>query len=141
MIAGACVVIAMLLILGFVVKVGIDIAYLSPNKQLPPPPQAELILPQSTAYRDGSTEMVPYVAPLPAPAPKPKKTPLLWENVSGNSTVNGKWGLLCPKCRMRINNTKQPKICDCDQHDKEHYHFKCYDCGYQNVLRTADDDK
>lgn len=48
-------------------------------------------------------------------------------------------GFRCPKCINVNKNTVQPPICACPEYHREHFHFKCGDCWYQNILKTADD--
>jgi hypothetical protein len=46
----------------------------------------------------------------------------------------------CPKCdwgTYEYNVTQ--KLCDCPEFPREHFHFKCCNCGYKNILRTKDD--
>jgi hypothetical protein len=52
---------------------------------------------------------------------------------------SGNRGFRCPKCININKNTVQPPICTCDEYHREHFHYKCGDCGYTNILRTADD--
>lgn len=52
---------------------------------------------------------------------------------------SSKWhGFHCPKCRSAAANIKQPPICDCLDYPKSHFHFKCNDCMYESIMRTAD---
>jgi len=51
---------------------------------------------------------------------------------------------VCPKCTHYQRTGKQtvaivPKICECPQYHKPHFHFECYACGYKAIMRTADD--
>lgn len=48
-------------------------------------------------------------------------------------------GFTCPKCWNVSKNQKQYPICKCKKYSLEHYHFRCGDCKYTNILRTADD--
>lgn len=52
---------------------------------------------------------------------------------------NGTWGFYCPKCININKNATQMPHCSCEQYHKDHFHFKCGDCGYQAIMRTADD--
>lgn len=61
---------------------------------------------------------------------------LPWSIYSSNAPNDG---FRCPKCINRARNKKQYPICKCDMYPREHYHFKCKDCHYTNILRTADD--
>lgn len=48
-------------------------------------------------------------------------------------------GFRCPKCNQREANKKQPKICNCLDFERDHFHFKCVDCEFTAIMRTADD--
>jgi hypothetical protein len=50
---------------------------------------------------------------------------------------NGNLGFRCPKCINISKNIAQPAICSCFEYHKEHYHFKCNDCGYTNIMRQV----
>lgn len=52
---------------------------------------------------------------------------------------NTDWGFTCVKCQQTKSNRKQPPICDCVEYSKLHFHFKCIDCKYTAIMRTADD--
>lgn len=49
------------------------------------------------------------------------------------------YGFQCPKCINRDKNKEQYPICECEDFPREHFHFKCGDCGFKAILRTADD--
>jgi hypothetical protein len=51
------------------------------------------------------------------------------------------WAFYCPKCINRHKNKGQPQHCKCDEYHKDHFHFKCGDCGYETIMRTADDNE
>lgn len=51
---------------------------------------------------------------------------------------------MCPKCHHYQRTDSQtkaivPKICECTQYHKSHFHFECYKCDYKAIMRTADD--
>lgn len=50
---------------------------------------------------------------------------------------------VCPKClHFQKKNEKSlpvPKICECPQYSKHHFHFHCFKCDFQAIMRTADD--
>src|SRR5258708_37294727 len=46
------------------------------------------------------------------------------------------WGFRCPKCDNIYQNPEHGPLCQCMEYHREHFHFKCNDCGYQNILRT-----
>lgn len=52
---------------------------------------------------------------------------------------NDFWSFYCPKCVNCHKNKVQMPHCTCDEYHKDHYHFKCGDCGYETLMRTADD--
>lgn len=52
---------------------------------------------------------------------------------------NGRHGFKCPKCINIHCNTAQPDLCSCLEYPRDHFHFKCGDCGFKSLLRTADD--
>lgn len=63
--------------------------------------------------------------------------PWLWyEGGSSRQT-----GFKCPKCLSIRNPERQnhPKICDCSDYSKKHYHYQCLTCDYNAIMRTADD--
>lgn len=47
-------------------------------------------------------------------------------------------GFRCPKCINVHKNKTQMPYCECEEYHDGHFHFKCGDCGYQNIVRTAD---
>ena len=66
-------------------------------------------------------------------------------------------GFCCPKCNWitgRISDRKKvpgqiveptktkgwehPKLCECSEYHKEHFHFECGTCGFKAIMRTAD---
>lgn len=51
-----------------------------------------------------------------------------------------KGGFFCVKCLNVGKNKKQYPICSCPEYHREHFHFKCNDCGFSALLKTADDD-
>ncbi len=61
----------------------------------------------------------------------------LWGNYAGWGHL-AEYGFRCPKCCAYRNN-KAYYICLCAEYHKEHFHFRCNDCGYTNIMRTADD--
>jgi hypothetical protein len=44
----------------------------------------------------------------------------------------------CPKC-TKCFAYKKFEICGCELHHNDHYHFKCDDCSFSSIMRTADD--
>lgn len=48
-------------------------------------------------------------------------------------------GFRCPKCINVSKNLAQMPICSCDEYHLKHFHFRCGDCGDENIVRTADD--
>jgi hypothetical protein len=64
--------------------------------------------------------------------------------IDGMNVMKWAWvgkynGYQCPKCTSAACNGKQPPICGCEEYHKHHYHFKCNDCGFESVMKTADD--
>ena len=52
------------------------------------------------------------------------------------------WVVQCPKCQAAGGNERKTalgKICECPDYNKEHFHYKCKSCNYENILRTCDD--
>jgi hypothetical protein len=59
----------------------------------------------------------------------------LWQN----NDIHGKGGFQCPVCMCRFKNPNQPKLCECPEFPRDHFHFECADCGYNPIMRTAND--
>lgn len=72
---------------------------------------------------------------------KPRLDPDRWGTIpwSYRKSNDGTWGFYCSKCINVKKNTLQMPHCCCEEYHKGHFHFKCGDCGYQAIMRTADD--
>lgn len=57
-------------------------------------------------------------------------------NVSENR-VHNKYGICCPKCD-NVFSLKENKLCACETHPSEHFHFQCDVCEYKGLMRTKD---
>lgn len=63
-----------------------------------------------------------------------------WQRFGTGIRVEGKnGGFKCPKCLSITCNTKQPRLCECHEYPRDHFHFKCKDCFFASIMRTADD--
>ncbi len=93
-----------------------------------PPPILPTIIANTAARKAKQTKSLPT-------KPEHKGT-LPWSIYGAHGS---QYGFRCPKCINVAKNKKQYPICTCDDYPREHYHFKCGDCRYTNILRTADD--
>jgi hypothetical protein len=48
------------------------------------------------------------------------------------------YGYRCPKCISYKCNKKDYPICSDYCYPKMHFHFKCNSCGFETIMRTAD---
>ena len=63
--------------------------------------------------------------------------PWSWEN--GTPTNGYAQGFRCFKCRALPRNNMQMPHCSCYEFPRGHYHFKCKECAFAAIMRTADD--
>jgi len=70
------------------------------------------------------------------------KGTLPWDRWCENNLLQAdldSYGYECPKCHNVSKNVKKFPICLCEEYSEPHFHFKCGECSYEGILRTADD--
>jgi hypothetical protein len=46
----------------------------------------------------------------------------------------------CPACSIdMLRESFRPKLCECAEHPKAHFHFACKTCGFTALMKTATD--
>lgn len=67
----------------------------------------------------------------------PKKSAIINDNSIPWSYDNSVKRYFCVKCRS-FQKYIQYEYCECHDHYDSHFHFKCNDCKFVGIMRTAD---